>query len=79
MELKKPHPSRQVEGWRCETGWSYIYMWWIKFQEGYFRSEKSQPHTKPLAQGSSARNINPHNFLLQKLAGIDLVKETSGV
>ena len=29
------------------------------------RSEESQPHTSPPAQGSSARKISPHIFWLQ--------------
>ena len=51
--------------------WSHIHMWWIKIWEGYIGREESQPHTMPSAQGSSARKISPHNFWLQKPAGIE--------
>ena len=43
---------------------------------GYLGSEESQHHTRPPAQGSSARKISSHNFWLQKPAGIELVEET---
>ena len=51
----------------------------LKIQEGYLRSEESQPTPGPLAQGSSARKISPHNFWLQNSEDIELVEETSGV
>ena len=35
------------------------------------------PTTGPPAQGSSARKVSPHNFLLQKPAGTKLVEETA--
>ena len=50
----------------------------LKIQEGYLRSEESQPTPGPLAQGSSARKISPHNFWLQNSVGIESVEETSG-
>ena len=45
-ELKKAHPSR-LERQRQGTVWSHTHVWRIKIQEGYLRSEKSQPHTRP--------------------------------
>ena len=36
------------------------------------------PILGPLAQGSSAMQISPHNSWHQKPAGIELVEETSG-
>ena len=52
---------------------------WIKLWEGYLGREESQTHTRPPAQDSSARKISPHNFWLQKPAGIELVEEDSAV
>ena len=78
IELRKHlHPHWQG-GCRCRTGWSHTHVWRIKTQEGYLKSKESQPYTRPLAQGSSARKVSPHNFWLQKLAGIESVEETSG-
>ena len=37
------------------------------------------PTPGPPAQGSSDRKISPHNFWLQKPAGIESVEETSAV
>ena len=69
------HPDWS-EGRRHGLGRSHIHMWWIKIREGYLRSEESQPHTKPLTPGLSARRISPHNFWLQKPVGIESVEET---
>ena len=56
-------------------GWSHTHLWWVKIREGYLQNEKSQPHTRTLAQNSSARKISPHNFWLQKPVGIDQWKK----
>ena len=58
--------------------WSHTYRWWIKTQEGYLGSEETQPHTRPPAQGPSAKKVSPHNFWLQKPVGFMLVEETAG-
>ena len=57
-KLKKPHPSRMVGGaqmWNGLVPHPHV----VKIREDYLRSEKSQPHTRPSTQGSSARKINP--------------------
>ena len=77
MELKKPHPYSLEEGHRCRIDGSHTHVWWIKVEEGYLRSKAFQPHTRPSAQGSSAKKISPHNFWLQKPVGIESVEETS--
>ena len=48
-----------------------------KNSEEYLGGEESQPHTRPPAQGCSARKISPHNFWLRKPAGIEMVEETT--
>ena len=48
--------------------------------EGHLGSEEFQPRKPgPTVQVSSARKTSPHNFWLQKPAGIGLVEETTGV
>ena len=63
----------------CGMGLSHTQVWWIKIREGYLCIEESQPHTPgPSPQGFRVREISPHKFWLQKPAGFELVKETSG-
>ncbi|KAF6095163.1 hypothetical protein HJG60_012130 [Phyllostomus discolor] len=58
-------------------GWSLTPLWWMTIQEGCLRSEEPQTPPPP-GQGSSARKKSPHNFWLQKPAGIELVEEAAG-
>ena len=50
-----------------------------KFGRGILGVRSPSPTPGPPAHSSSARNISPHNFWLQKPAGIELVEETSGI
>ena len=43
--------------------------WWIKIQEGYLSGEESQHHTRPPAQGSSARKMKSPQLLAGKTSG----------
>ena len=42
------------------------------------QARSPSPKAGPPAQGPSGRNVSPHNFQLQKPAGIESVEETSG-
>ena len=79
-ELKKPHPSRlvgRVDTWNELVQHPHV----VDKNLGGISWEQGVPahHPAPPAQDSSARKISPHNFWLQKSAGIELVEGTSGV
>ena len=76
MELKKPHPSRLVVGTQAQNGLVPHSCVVDKNLGGIFQEQGvPDPHQDPPAQGSSARKISPHNFWLQKLAGIESVEK----
>ena len=81
MELKKLHPSRLVR--RVETQNKLVphpHMVDKNLGEISRAGRSPAPHQNPyLAQGSSVRKINLHNFWLQTPAEIELVEESSGV
>ena len=49
-----------------------------KIREGYLKSEEFQAHTGHPSPGFQCQK-SPHNFWLQKPAGIDMVEVTTGV
>ena len=51
----------------------------MKIQEGYLGSEESQPHTRPPCPGFQLQEEKSNNSWLQNPAGIESVRETSGV
>ena len=59
-------------------GWSHIYVWWIKIQEGYLRSEENPgPHQDP-NPGFQDREDKSSQLLATKTKRIESVEETSG-
>ena len=58
--------QREVERHRQVVKWEVPHSCVVyKNQEGYLRNEVSSPKPDhPVAQGSSSRKINPHNFWL---------------
>ena len=77
-ELKKPHPSRLVEGAEMRNGLvPHPNMVDKNFGRDISGVRSPSPTPGPLAQSSSARKISLHNFWLQKPAGIESVEETS--
>ena len=67
MELKKPHPSRLVEGAHTWNGLVPHLPVVDKYSGGDISGARSpSPTPGPPAQGSSARKISQYNFWLQK-------------
>ena len=47
-------------------GWSHSHVWWIKIQEGYLKSEESQPHTRPPSPGFQCQEDKSPEILAAK-------------